>query len=65
MAQKARPGIHEHGPLEYGFRARGFTAPRNDRSASSFVIREEAGPPIKLFAREVLPRLKEVVHHRD
>ena len=27
---EARPGIHEHGPLENGFPARGFAAPRND-----------------------------------
>src|SRR5205085_3894526 len=27
---KGGPGIHEHGPLEYGFRARRCAAPRND-----------------------------------
>src|SRR6266853_2110161 len=30
MARRAGPGIHEHGPLEYGFRARRGAAPRND-----------------------------------
>src|SRR5438445_10117790 len=30
MARRARPGTHEHGPLENGFRARRCAAPRND-----------------------------------
>src|SRR5204863_6727163 len=30
IAREARPGIHEHGPLENGFRSRGCAAPRND-----------------------------------
>src|SRR5437762_272283 len=30
IALRARPGIHGHEPLEYGFRARGLAAPRND-----------------------------------
>src|SRR5436309_4781220 len=30
MARRAGPGIHEHGPLEYGFRARRCASPRND-----------------------------------
>jgi hypothetical protein len=32
---------------------------------SGFMTHDEAEKGIKLFAREVLPRLKEVVHHRD
>jgi hypothetical protein len=30
IARRARPGIHEHRPLENGFRARRCAAPRND-----------------------------------
>jgi len=32
MPRKGRPGIHEHRPLEYGFRARRCSASRNDGS---------------------------------
>src|SRR5207302_6227797 len=30
IARRARPGIHEHRPLAYGFRVRRCAAPRND-----------------------------------
>ena len=30
IGQRARPGIHKHGPLEYGFRASRCAPPRND-----------------------------------
>ncbi len=33
IARRARPGTHEHGPLEYGFRARCGACPRAARSA--------------------------------
>ncbi len=30
IARRARPGTHEHRPLEYGFRDLGCAEPRND-----------------------------------
>src|ERR1051326_6733220 len=42
IGRRSRPGIHEHKPLEYGFRARRCAAPRNDKLelSMSYAVKE-------------------------